>query len=105
MLKLEMQLAVDPKFFKKLPWREQVQTIKKLLDEGTTKEDLVILLNTTIRWVNDVICVANYWTICKHAESLQQAVRTANLGKAQEKRRNMEKLASEAPSITRTILS
>ena len=106
----ELQLALEhnEKYFKSLPWQTQVFMVTELLESGSSMAMLIKLLNTTDRWINNCIKVQialNHrpeW-LCKHARSLQQAVTTVNLKRAAERRKQMEKLASEATSSPRSI--
>jgi putative protein kinase ArgK-like GTPase of G3E family len=105
---LELALEKNEKYFKELPWQTQVFAVTHLLEQGNSIDDLVKLLNTSRRWINNCIKVQialEYrpeW-LCKHARSLQQAVTTVNLKRAAERRKEMEKLASEATSSPRPI--
>ena len=105
---LELALERNAKYFKSLPWQAQIFLVNELLEQGNTIKELSHLLNTSEKWITNCVKVQLAFDkrpewLCKHARSLQQAVTTVNLKRAAERRKEMEKLASEATSSPRPI--
>lgn len=102
------RLHHDPKWLKRLPWLTQVGLVAEVVDQGNLVTTVAAALNTTPKWVKNCLKVhlailhKPEWN-CRHARSLQDAVTTANIRAAAQKRTLMEKRANEAPASPRPV--
>lgn len=105
LIDIEMRLELEPNFIKRMKWQAQILLVKDLLTQNTPLPAITRVLGFSARWLADAERILEYWEITKHAPSFHQAAITANMRRTQERRAKMEKIASEATSSPRTILS